>query len=408
MATLPRPQSPTVAAIFASYEARAEAPRPHLGASVIGQSCARQLWYGFRWCTQETFSGRMLRLFERGQREEEVFARELRAVGVEVHTLDPRTGQQFRFSVLGGHVGGSMDAALLGIHEAPATWHVGEFKTHNAKSFATLQAKGVQAAKPAHYAQMQLYMHWSGMQRAFYLAVNKDTDDLYAERVRYSRDTASALEGKADRIVQSAEPPERISHDPAWYECKLCPAHALCHGNKLPAPHCRNCLHATPEMDGNARWSCALHRRDLDTATQAKGCADHRYIPALINFAEQEDACPIGNWVEYRIHDGRRFRNGSPETGGYSSAELHAADPAMIDTPETNYFRQQGAQFVQPEPIEPAPKNPDITYRWRIDGNTRHLGCYLRGKWRHWLGKGHPDYDTAVAEADAALEQAAC
>lgn len=408
MAALPNPISPTVAAIFASYEARAESPRPHLGASVIGQPCTRQLWYGFRWCTQEAFSGRMLRLFERGQREEEIFARELRAVGVEVHTLDPRTGAQFRFSVLGGHVGGSMDAALRGILEAPATWHVGEFKTHNAKSFAALQAKGVQAAKPAHYAQMQLYMHWSGMQRAFYLAVNKDTDDLYAERVRYSRDTATALEGKAQQVVQSAEPPFRISQDPAWYECKFCPAHALCHGDKLPAPNCRNCLHATPEMDGNARWSCALHRRDLDTTTQAKGCDQHRYIPALVSYAEAVDACPVNNWVEYRFPDGFTFRNGSPEMGGYSSAELFAAPPEMMKNQDVQRLRAQGAKF-EPLDIEftESKPDPDITYRWRIDGNSRHLGCYLKGRWRHWVGTSHPDYAAAVAEADAALEQAA-
>jgi hypothetical protein len=38
-----------------------------------------------------------------------------------------------------GHFGGSMDAVALGIPEAPKTWHLCEFKTHNAKSFADLQ-----------------------------------------------------------------------------------------------------------------------------------------------------------------------------------------------------------------------------------------------------------------------------
>ncbi len=32
---------------------------------------------------------------------------------------------------------------------------------------------------------------------------------------------------------------------------------------KLPAVNCRTCAHATPELDGKARWSCASHKRDL-------------------------------------------------------------------------------------------------------------------------------------------------
>lgn len=396
MAALPNPISPTVAKIFASYEAKQaqEAPRPHLGASMIGRECSRQLWYQFRWCITEQFEGRMLRLFERGQREEDAFARDLRAAGVEVHTIDPRTGQQFRFSVIGGHVGGSMDAALHGIIEAPKAWHVGEFKTHNNKSFSTLIAKGVQAAKPEHWAQMQLYMHWSGMERAFYLAVNKDTDALHGERIRYDRKAAEQLEAKAARIVQAQEPPERIHQDPSWYQCKLCPAAKLCHGKALPPPTCRSCLHATPELDGNARWSCALYLRDIPQDKQQAGCDQHRYIPALVTFAEASDACPVNNWVAYRTPDDRRFINGSPEMGGYLSAELRSADPAIIDQRD----------FTDDEPQA---RDPSITYRWHIDGNTRHLGCYSRGKWRHWLHESHPDYATAVAQADAALEAAA-
>ena len=46
----------------------------------------------------------------------------------------------------------------LGIPEAPKTWHVLEFKTHNSKSFAKLEKEGVQKSNPMHYAQMQVYM----------------------------------------------------------------------------------------------------------------------------------------------------------------------------------------------------------------------------------------------------------
>ena len=321
MATLPAAVvSPTVDAIYRSYEARREPPRGHLGASVIGRPCTRQLWYGFRWAYAEQHSGRLLRLFERGQREEPALSADLRAIGVQLHTVDPRTGKQFEFSAVGGHAGGSMDGAALGFPEAPKTWHVVEYKTHGAKSFVTLATEGVRKAKPEHFAQVQLYMKWSGMERAMYLGVCKDTDHIYAERIRYDRAEAERLEAKAARIVEAATPPAGVSTDPAWYQCKFCPAAQVCRQSTGVQVNCRTCVHATPEMDGNARWSCARHKRDLPLAEQRKGCPDHRLIPDLINWATVSGADEAENWIEYTTPDGGKFRNGGD--GGWTSAEL--------------------------------------------------------------------------------------
>ena len=72
MADLPDISSPTREAIFAGYERDAsEGFRTHLGASLIGTACERALWYDFRWTTKAKFPGRVLRLFETGNREEE-------------------------------------------------------------------------------------------------------------------------------------------------------------------------------------------------------------------------------------------------------------------------------------------------------------------------------------------------
>ena len=82
MADLPSPPTPTLTAIYADYEARqGDGFRDHLGASIIGKSCERALWYDFRWVTPSRFSGRLLRLFETGQLEEDRMVRNLRATG---------------------------------------------------------------------------------------------------------------------------------------------------------------------------------------------------------------------------------------------------------------------------------------------------------------------------------------
>ena len=164
MVALPAPQNQTVSAIYAAYEAeRGDERRPHLGASVLGRECDRELWYIFRWATKAAHTGRLLRLFDRGNLEEPRLVADLRRIGVTVLDLDPDTGRQWKVRDLGEHLGGSMDAVALNIPEAPKTWHVLEFKTHNAKSFAKLQKEGVQRSKPEHWSQMQLYCHLAGL-----------------------------------------------------------------------------------------------------------------------------------------------------------------------------------------------------------------------------------------------------
>lgn len=325
MVAIPEHRS-TVKAVYEAVARRAGDGdwRPHLGASVLGGPCDRALWYGFRWATKVTHEGRMLRLFRRGHDAEAELARDLRAAGLEVYTVDPETGRQWRFDEIGGHVGGSMDGCARGVVEAPATWHVLEFKTHNQKSFDELTKVGVEKAKPTHFAQMQLYMHWSGMRRALYVAENKNTSELYTERVRYDRARAEALVERGRRVVTAGEPLPRLSERPEWFECKWCDHRGPCHEGRLSEVTCRTCCHATPELDGAGRWSCALHTMDLPEHAQRAACVDHVYIPALVPWP-LVDGDPVANVVRYRLPDGRTLANGTKATDVFESRELLGA-----------------------------------------------------------------------------------
>ena len=121
MVAIPEPSNGLEALIDRFYEGQKEAPRPHLGASLLGHPCDRWLWLSFRWAVIEQFSGRILRLFDRGKREEEFVIRNLRAVGVDVR--EDEDGKQFRVD-FGGHVGGSLDGIIeSGVPEAPQKRH---------------------------------------------------------------------------------------------------------------------------------------------------------------------------------------------------------------------------------------------------------------------------------------------
>ena len=143
-----------------------------------------------------------MRLFRRGHHEENWIVSDLKAIGIDVQEIDLSTGEQYRFS--DGHFSGSLDGiALSGVPEAPEKKHILEFKTHALKSFTDLQKNGVEKSKPTHYAQMQVYMLSQDIDRALYVAVCKNDDEIYTERVRLNKTIAKELNIKAQDIIAS-------------------------------------------------------------------------------------------------------------------------------------------------------------------------------------------------------------
>lgn len=230
--------------------------RSHMGASLIGNECARAIWYGFRWATRPHFDGRLLRLFNRGHLEEARFIAMLLMIGVQVYQQD-ENGKQFRISDAGGHFGGSGDGVAIGIPDLPeGTAALLEFKTSSTKYFAKLKKDGVRAAKFEHYVQMQTYMRKMGLPAALYMCVNKDNDELYGEIVMFDAKVADEFINRGVRLVFMDEAPTRISESPGWFECKWCDHRSVCHMDKAPEQNCRTCKHSVVVEDGT--WRCTV------------------------------------------------------------------------------------------------------------------------------------------------------
>ena len=297
MPELPEPEQQTVEAIYKSYEANAGDPfRDHLGASLIGTECERSLWYTFRWCTKPKFPGRVLRLFQTGFREEARIIDDLRSIGITVIDRILETGKQVQYSSFGNHFAGSLDGVAQGFSEAPVAWHVLEIKTSNDRSFKIMKAKGVAIAKPLHYAQMQTYMHWSGVDRAMYIAVNKDTDEMYQQRISYDKAYAERLEDKSYRVIFANEPSYMVSDSDKDMRCRFCQHQDLCRGRCLPEVNCRTCAFSDVIEDG--KWSCARFKKDIPSLSQRNGCPAHVFIPKLVPL-EQTDADNDRGWIMY-------------------------------------------------------------------------------------------------------------
>ena len=248
--------------------------RSHMGASLIGDSCAKKIWYGFRWTTRPVFEGRLLRLFNRGHSEEGRFIAMLLMIGCRVYQQDG-DGNQFRISDAGGHYGGSGDGIAYDIPDLdPGTKALLEFKTSGEKPFVKLKKEGVRIAKSEHFVQMQQYMGKMGLGVALYMCVNKNTDELYGELIAFDHRVYEQYLDRAIKLVGLDSPPEGISKSPGWFECKWCDHNKVCFGKSAPEKTCRSCTKVQCTDDG--KWLCTDSGELLDKHAQLKACTDYQ------------------------------------------------------------------------------------------------------------------------------------
>lgn len=237
-----------------AYRQGEESFRSHMGASLIGRECPREIWYGFHWTTKPLFEGRMIRLFNRGHLEEGRFIALLLMAGFQVYQQDAN-GNQYRISHAGGHFGGSGDGVVIGLPELqPGTPALLEFKTHSDKSWTEVESKGVREAKFEHFVQMQMYMRKMGIAVALYMAVNKNNDEIYAELVYLDAILADQFLERAEKLVFADTPPQRIGKSVGFYKCRFCDHKAVCHQKAAPSENCRTCKHSRVWQDGT--WRC--------------------------------------------------------------------------------------------------------------------------------------------------------
>lgn len=311
----------TAQKIYKIYEERSRGgAREYLGMSQIGRPCERELWLTFRWVADVEFSGRMLRLFDTGHREEERVIFELREAGCSVLSIDPATKKQVSVQRHGGHFRGHVDGQVLGLAENPKVKHLMDVKTVKLKKFADLLEHKMKKAFPEYWAQAQCYMGELGLKHGVYIFVCKDDDRIHFEFFEFEPETHEFYMKRAEKIIFNDRLPPPISKNPTWYQCKMCSFHDFCHGSKIAKnANCRTCAHSTAERDGT--WSCAKHEATIpDAAAQRAGCESHVIHIDLVpwNYTVDERFGVVWHTPEGDI------ANGEPDAHVYTSAEILA------------------------------------------------------------------------------------
>lgn len=266
----------TMPALDDAYRVSSFKFRPHMGASLQGNRCARAIWYSFNWYTEPKFPARIQRLYNRGHLEEGRISALLEMIGVKVTQYDAN-GKQFAISGASGHYGGSGDGVLTCVPGLdPNAMCLGEYKTHGDASYKKLVKEGMKQSKYEHYVQIQQYLYKMNIPYALYGAVNKNTDDLHWEYVAVNREIGEQYTERAERIVWLTSPPERVGNPPSpgLFDCRFCDHKPVCWQKAKPAVNCRTCVHsqpiATPEMDGT--WVCNKYNVKLTRQQQETSC----------------------------------------------------------------------------------------------------------------------------------------
>lgn len=291
-----------------------EGPRWHLGASIIGGECPREIWYSFRWVFHKVFSGRMYRLFNRGHLEEKRNLEWLRGIGCDVRTtnqilhyhgesdcyfyadeFEPGDGlvedvsgsyEHIRAAEIMGvfpnqikiigtisHFGGSLDAQGIFPPDLDITENLlFEFKTKKTGAeFNEIKKKGIKACNWQHFVQMSIYGKNKNIKFAVYIVTNKNDDDMYIEIVQLDWQLAEEKEKLASEIINSRQAPPRPFASRAYMKCKTsCDYVGICWDNVQPQINCRSCWKSKPIE--NSEWFCEQFNMQIPRDFVPKGC----------------------------------------------------------------------------------------------------------------------------------------
>jgi hypothetical protein len=204
--------------------------RDYLGGSRLGVECQRALQYEFFNTPKDPgkhFNGQTLRTFQIGHMLEDMAVKWLRLAGLDLRTKKP-DGYQYGFITGHGKIQGHIDGVIVDGPEElgpyPRLW---ECKTCKGTKWREFKKKKLQKTNQTYYCQVQLYQAYMQLDEnpALWMAINKDTSELYFEDVPFDAAAAQEASDRGARIIEACMAEEllpRVAQDASYYLCKWC------------------------------------------------------------------------------------------------------------------------------------------------------------------------------------------
>ena len=210
--------------------------RGYLGASIVGHHCERHVQYHLLAARGKVDrvqpAARIMRIFDRGNVYEEKARQWLKDAGF-LFGIPPK-GKEFED--FGGQFRGHVDGVVTGWKrpgtfcpvELPALW---ENKCLGSKGWKKLKGEKLKDYSSTYYTQVQLYMHYTGLERCLFTAVNADTMELYHEMVNYIKIEAELARSRVFTVIDCSDVDvmvARCTQDKNYYICRFCDFREVC------------------------------------------------------------------------------------------------------------------------------------------------------------------------------------
>lgn len=213
-----------------------EPPRDYLGASGVADECSRKAWYGLQGFKQKFDADSLMKISDGHTTEEKINGWIKKIPGIELYTHDS-SGNQYGFSDLDGKYKGHYDGIIRGIPQSPNTWHIYEVKCVGEKYFKELkkavdtygEKDAIKNWREVYYGQAVTYMWYEKLTRHITIVATPGARELMTVRTEANAKYAKALREKARRIIETKEPPQKISNSETYFKCRMCGFRDICH-----------------------------------------------------------------------------------------------------------------------------------------------------------------------------------
>ncbi len=199
--------------------------RSWLGLSTCGHECPRYLWYAHHNASATPPNGRILRLFKLGNTLEEEVIVDLKSAGFTITDTQKEVSFEWEETTIKGHI----DGIISGLIESKQ-FHLLEIKTSSEKRFKELKKCGYEKWENKYKFQIHAYMLALKLNRCLAVVYNKNTSELYTERIKINKEyIVEELRKCFEAIIRQTEP-ERLCPRADWYKAKWCCYYQECFG----------------------------------------------------------------------------------------------------------------------------------------------------------------------------------
>lgn len=199
----------------------------NISPSLIGDECLRRIQFITTRAPCAPFSGKTLRIFQRGHLFEPFMLEILREAGF-VISGEAEGGRQHGFSIANGQIRGRLDGivmdgpAIEGL-VYPCVW---ENKALGDKGFKSSLKDGIAKAHPKYADQVSMYQPYMKLENpVLFTVLNANTMEIYSEAFAFHEERAQAASDRSVMVMRANKAGEllpRASGDPDSFPCKWC------------------------------------------------------------------------------------------------------------------------------------------------------------------------------------------